>query len=162
MVRLTIFTALATLVVLSTTTALTFDDDVRIRNRKEGGWLNGRDTPKFAPIVVEEKPAGAFGVWAIRDADEESHFFYNKGSSFPVLPTNQERQVMTSGVRIVPSYLRLESVDVSGYHIKDVKTSLYWTRVDNEVFLRPLDPSDDNQIWDFLLRGFDDEFAFWE
>ncbi|KAF9158539.1 hypothetical protein DFQ26_007507 [Actinomortierella ambigua] len=159
MVRLAIFAAL---VVLSTTTALTFNYDVRIRNRKEGGWLNGRDTTQFAPIAVEEKPDGDFGIWAIRDVGKDSHFFYNKGSRFPVLPTRPDEQVMTSAVRIVPSYLRLESVDVSAYHIKDIKTSLYWTRVDNEVFLRPLDPSDDNQIWEFRPQGFDDEFAFWE
>ncbi|KAF9158538.1 hypothetical protein DFQ26_007506, partial [Actinomortierella ambigua] len=158
MVRLAIFTALVALVALSTATALTFDNDVRILNRKSGGWLNGEDGYHWSPIVVEETSRGDFGIWNIEKAvgEEDQYIFYNKGSGFPVMPTPPDKPLMTSGVRIPPSRVRLEVVDVSAYHIKDTRTNLYWTRKRNEVFLRPLEPSDDNQIWEFRPQGFDD------
>ncbi|KAG0255956.1 hypothetical protein DFQ27_005988 [Actinomortierella ambigua] len=164
MVRLAIFTSLVALVVLSTATALTFDYDVRILNRKSGGWLNGVDGYHWSPIVVEEKSHGDFGIWNILKAVEEEDYynFVNIGSGFPVMPTRPDKPLMTSGARIPPSRVRLEVVDVSAYRIKDIVSDLYWTRVHNEVFLRPLDSSDDNQIWEFRPQRFDEEFAFWE
>ncbi|KAF9155256.1 hypothetical protein DFQ26_009787 [Actinomortierella ambigua] len=162
MVRLAIFAALAALVVLSTTTALKFNYDVRILNRKEGGWLNSYNNPQFTPIVVEEKSAGDLGVWNIVDDGRKGHFFFNKGSRFPVVPGNPGGPVMTSAARTVPARVLLESVDVSAYRIKDIANNMYWTRILNQVYLRPLEPSDHNQIWEFRPQGFDDEFAFWE
>ncbi|KAG0255955.1 hypothetical protein DFQ27_005987 [Actinomortierella ambigua] len=162
MVRTAIFAAVVALVVLSTATALTFDYDVRILNRKEGGWLNGHNIPQHAPIAVEEKSASTLGVWSIVDADEGEHIFYNSGSRLPVVPPRRGMPLETAAVFSPPARVRLEDVDVSAYRIKETSTELYWTRINSLVFLRPLDPSDDNQIWEFRPQGFDDEFAFWE
>ncbi|KAG0253161.1 hypothetical protein DFQ27_007634 [Actinomortierella ambigua] len=162
MVRLAIFAALAALVVLSTTTALTFDYDVRILNRKEGGWLNGHNSPQFTPIVVEEKSAGDLGIWNVANYGERDHIFINRGSRFAVVTPRTGGPLETSAALIPPAVVRLEDVDVSTYRIKDIDTGLYWTREHSKVFLHHLDTSDDNQIWEFRPQRFDDELAFWE
>ncbi|KAG0255957.1 hypothetical protein DFQ27_005989 [Actinomortierella ambigua] len=159
MVRLVIFTALVALVVLSTATA---QDLYRVLNRKEGSWLNGHTGPDDAPIVVEEKSAGDLGIWRIVNDGGRSHTFYNKGSGLPVVSLDSEDPLMTTGAHIPPSRVRFEAVDTSAYRINDIETNLYWTRIDNEVYLRPRGASDDNQIWELQPAGFDEEFAFWE
>ncbi|KAG0255953.1 hypothetical protein DFQ27_005985 [Actinomortierella ambigua] len=164
MVRLAPLTALVTLVVLSTATALRFDYDVRILNRKSGGWVNGHDGLSYAPIVVEEKSANAFGVWSVKQApDNGPNYIVNKGSESPIItPLDEEQPLVTFGGRLPPSFVRLEDVDVSAYRIQDTRTELYWTRERNLIYLRDLNTSDDNQVWEFRPEGFDDEFAFWE
>ncbi|KAG0258536.1 hypothetical protein DFQ27_004596 [Actinomortierella ambigua] len=161
MVRLALLTVLIALVVLSTATALKFDYDVRIYNRAADGWVNGCDEAMYCPMTVEEKSAGPFGTWIINEVDEEVNTVRNQGTKYPVVVLDPDEALGTFVGKVPPAVVRLENVDVSAYRIKDLVTDSYWTRKRNQIFLRPLDPSDDNQIWEFRPAGFDEEFAFW-